>query len=44
MRAILDWLGEQGIHKVTLHATEMGRPLYAELGFESGNERVLHLD
>jgi ribosomal protein S18 acetylase RimI-like enzyme len=43
MHAIVRWLAAQGIHKFTLHATEMGRPLYSELGFEAGNEMVLHI-
>jgi GNAT superfamily N-acetyltransferase len=44
MSAILRWLAEQGIQHVTLHATEMGRPLYRELGFETGNEMRLRFD
>jgi GNAT superfamily N-acetyltransferase len=44
MSAILCWLAEQGIQHVTLHATEMGRSLYQELGFETGNEMRLGLD
>jgi ribosomal protein S18 acetylase RimI-like enzyme len=43
MQAALDWLAEQGIQRVTLHATEMGRPLYESLGFEAGNEMRLFL-
>jgi hypothetical protein len=35
---MLHWLEEQDIQHVTLHATEMGRPLYQELGFTAGNE------
>jgi hypothetical protein len=35
---ILRWLKERGIQRVTLHATEMGRPLYEELGFVPSNE------
>jgi hypothetical protein len=40
---MLHWLVKRGIWHVTLHATEMGRPLYTELGFSDGNEMVLHL-
>lgn len=29
---------ERGLHLVTLHATPMGKPLYAELGFAGTNE------
>ena len=43
MQAILHWLSEQGIRRVTLYATEMGRPLYQELGFAAGNEMVLRM-
>jgi GNAT superfamily N-acetyltransferase len=43
MSAILRWLAEQGIRHVTLHATEMGRPLYQELGFTAGNEMELQM-
>jgi GNAT superfamily N-acetyltransferase len=44
MQAILSWLAEQGIRRVTLHATEAGRPLYEQLGFAESNEMVLHAD
>jgi GNAT superfamily N-acetyltransferase len=43
MQTILCWMEEQGIQRVTLHATEMGRPLYQELGFETGNDMWLRL-
>jgi GNAT superfamily N-acetyltransferase len=43
MQAMLHWLEKQDIQRVTLHATEMGRPLYQELGFEPGNEMRLIL-
>jgi GNAT superfamily N-acetyltransferase len=43
MQAMIEWLGEQGIHRVELHTTEMGRPLYEELGFVDGNEMQLRL-
>jgi GNAT superfamily N-acetyltransferase len=43
MRAMLLWLEGQGIQRATLHATEMGRPLYEELGFIESNEMRLTL-
>jgi len=33
MQVILEWLAEQGITRVDLHATEMGRQLYERVGF-----------
>ncbi len=44
MQAMIEWLADQGIHRITLHATEMGRPLYADLGFVDGNEMQLRLE
>jgi hypothetical protein len=41
MHVMLEWLAERGIQRVTLHATETGRPLYEELGFTDGNEMQL---
>jgi GNAT superfamily N-acetyltransferase len=41
MQAMLEWLAAQGIQRVTLHATEVGRPLYEELGFVDSNEMQL---
>jgi GNAT superfamily N-acetyltransferase len=43
MVAILDWLREQGIERVALHASIMGRPLYESLGFTATNEMALYL-
>jgi GNAT superfamily N-acetyltransferase len=43
MQAILRWLEDQDVRRVTLHATEMGRPLYQELGFTAGNEMQLRM-
>jgi GNAT superfamily N-acetyltransferase len=43
MQSMLNWLAQQGVQWVTLHATEVGRPLYEELGFESSNEMRLRL-
>jgi GNAT superfamily N-acetyltransferase len=33
VQAALAWLDERGIQRAELHATDMGRPLYEELGF-----------
>jgi GNAT superfamily N-acetyltransferase len=38
MRALMDWAKAHGCDRVLLHASEMGRPLYASLGFEDSNE------
>ncbi len=43
MLAILDWCREQGIERVVLHASVMGRPLYESLGFTLSNELFLYL-
>ena len=44
MQAMVRWLAEQGIWYMTLHTTEMGRPLYEELGFVDSNEMKLKLE
>ena len=38
MRAILDWAREQSIQNVALHASDMGKSLYASMGFADSNE------
>jgi GNAT superfamily N-acetyltransferase len=43
METILDWSREQGIERVSLHASSMGRPLYESLGFVQTNELVIYL-
>ncbi len=43
MQTMLEWLEQRGVGRVTLHATEDGRLLYAELGFVPGNEMQLSL-
>ena len=44
MRTVLEWMAERGVHYITLHTTEMGQPLYEELGFVAGNEMKLKLE
>jgi GNAT superfamily N-acetyltransferase len=41
MVTILGWLKEQGFLSVSLHASDEGRHLYEELGFEATNEMRL---
>lgn len=43
MGAILDWSRGQGIERVVLHPSTMGRPLYESLGFTPSNELVTYL-
>lgn len=43
MRIVLEWLEDQGIRCMALHSTEMGRPLYKDLGFVDSNEMRLRL-
>ncbi len=43
MTAILDWCRVEGFETVSLHASEMGRPLYESLGFEPTNEMQIKL-
>jgi ribosomal protein S18 acetylase RimI-like enzyme len=44
MQTTLRWLAKQGIQQVALHATEVGRLLYEELGFAQSNEMRLRLE
>ena len=39
--AILDWCGQRKVARIVLHASEEGRPLYEDLGFEISNEMRL---
>lgn len=43
MECILDWCREQGVARVSLHASKEGAPLYESLGFTSSNEVRLML-
>lgn len=38
VRAQVRWATERGYPRIFLHASPMGRPVYARLGFEPGNE------
>jgi GNAT superfamily N-acetyltransferase len=38
MLAIIDWSRERHVSRITLHASNEGRPLYESLGFEDSNE------
>ena len=43
MEIILAWCRQEGFARVSLHASEHGRPLYESLGFEDSNEMRLNL-
>ena len=43
MEAMIDWTRREGYAALFLHASEAGRPLYKELGFEPTNEMHLRL-
>ena len=43
LNAILDCCRAEGLHSVSLHASEFGRPLYVSAGFEPTNEMRLKL-
>ncbi len=43
MEAILAWSREQGVERISLHASTMGQPLYEALGFTRSNEFVIYL-
>lgn len=40
---MVGWATRQGYHRIFLHASPMGRPVYERLGFENGNEMRLDL-
>jgi len=42
METIIAWCKEEGFARVTLHASQYGRPLYESLGFEQNNEMRLN--
>lgn len=43
VKAAIAWAREQGCPRMTLHASEMGRPIYERLGFERRWEMKLDL-
>lgn len=43
MEQIVAWAPGQGIERIALHASDMGRPLYASLGFAASTEMILHV-
>jgi GNAT superfamily N-acetyltransferase len=43
VETMLAWCRARGIRRVTLHASEMGRPIYERLGFRATNEMRLEL-
>ncbi len=38
METVLSWMAENDVRHVSLHATEMARPMYHDLGFVNSNE------
>ncbi len=43
MQTMIAWCRQQGFARITLHASDQGRPLYESLGFEASNEMRLNL-
>ena len=43
VETMLAWCRTRGIRRVTLHASDMGRPIYERLGFAATNEMRLDL-
>lgn len=43
MQTMIAWCKQQGLARITLHASEHGRPLYESLGFVPNNEMRLNL-
>jgi len=41
--AMVEWATHAGYRRIFLHASQFGRPVYAALGFEVGNEMRLDL-
>lgn len=44
LKELLGWCQKQGFTIVSLHASEMGKPVYERLGFTSTNEMRLRFD
>ena len=43
MQTMITWCKQQGFARVTLHASDQGKPLYESLGFQDSNEMRLNL-
>jgi GNAT superfamily N-acetyltransferase len=43
VETMVTWATDRGYRRIFLHASRMGRPVYARLGFEVGNEMRLEL-
>ena len=43
LTAIVEWCRAQGFRSISLHASVLGQPLYASMGFEPTNEMRLKL-
>ena len=43
VKTSMEWSREHGYDRINLHATEVGKPLYEELGFKPTNEMQLKL-
>ena len=43
MQTMISWCKQEGLARLTLHASEEGRRLYESLGFEPSNEMRLNL-
>jgi GNAT superfamily N-acetyltransferase len=43
METIRDWCAEEGLPRVSLHASNAGRPMYEQLGFRVSNEMRLEI-
>ena len=42
MQVMIDWCQESNIGRVSLHASDEGRPLYESMKFKATNEMMLH--
>lgn len=43
VKTAIAWSREHGYDRINLHATDVGKPLYAEFGFKPTNEMMLKL-
>jgi GNAT superfamily N-acetyltransferase len=43
VKTAIAWSREHGYDRINLHATDVGKPLYAEFGFRPTNEMILKL-